>query len=172
MTGPLIVVHFWPLTSALAYLFFNFSDLCPRCWRLGALFIQPKIPDISVKASNGTDHFGLVRPEYLGPALKVAHFDRSGYLGRSDRNDPFYVTKLLSPVPTFFYPACKNNNQTRGGLGRVCATGTYRSTGHVELPKFQTWIFVEWKARLLYRVSCFSLLSCSWRPTTKRTISR
>ena len=105
-----------------------------------------------VKASNGTDHFGLVRPEYLGPALKVAHFDRSGYLGRSDRNDPFHVTKLLSPVPTFFYPAYKNNNQTRGGLGGVCATGMYRSIRHVELPKFQTWIFVEWKACLLYQV--------------------
>ena len=31
--------------------------------------------------SNGTDHFGSVRPEYLGPALKVVHFDRSGHLG-------------------------------------------------------------------------------------------
>ena len=80
----------------------------------------------------------------------MAYFDRSGYLGRSDRNDPFHLTKLLSPVPIFFfYLAYKN---TRGGLGRVCATGTYRSIGHVELPKFQTWIFVEWNARLLYRV--------------------
>jgi len=44
------------------------------------------------------------------------------------------------------YPACKNNNQARGGLGRVCATGMYRSIEHVKLPKFQTGIFVEWKA--------------------------
>ena len=50
----------------------------------GALSIQPKILEISVGTSNGTDHFGLVRPEYSGPALKVVHFDRSGYLGRSD----------------------------------------------------------------------------------------
>ena len=28
------------------------------------LSIQPKIPEISVGASNGTDHFGLVRPQY------------------------------------------------------------------------------------------------------------
>ena len=30
-------------------------------------------------------------------------------------------------------------------MGRVCATGMYRSNGHVEFPKFQTGIFVEWK---------------------------
>ena len=42
---------------------------------LGALSIQPKIPVISVGTSNGTDHFGLFRPEYSGPALKVVHRD-------------------------------------------------------------------------------------------------
>ena len=47
-----------------------------------ALSIQPKIPEISVGSSNGTDHFGLVRPEYSGPALKVVHCDRSGHFGR------------------------------------------------------------------------------------------
>ena len=52
---------------------------------LGALSIQPKIPVISVGTSNGTDHFGLFRPEYSGPALKVVHRDRSGHFGRSDR---------------------------------------------------------------------------------------
>ena len=35
---------------------------------LGTLSIQPKIPEILVGSSNGTDHFGLVRPEYSGPA--------------------------------------------------------------------------------------------------------
>ena len=29
-----------------------------------ALYIQPQIPEISVGTSNGTGHFGLVRPEY------------------------------------------------------------------------------------------------------------
>ena len=47
------------------------------------------------------NHFDLIRPEYSGPALKVVHFDWSGYLGRSDRNVPFHLTKLLSPVPLF-----------------------------------------------------------------------
>ena len=39
-----------------------------------------------------------------------------------------------------------HNNITRGGLGRVRATGMYRSIEHVKFPKFQTGIFVEWKA--------------------------
>ena len=42
-----------------------------------------------------------------------------------------------------------HNNKTRGGLGRVCATGMYRSTEHVKFPKFQTGIFVEWKAPIV-----------------------
>ena len=70
--------------------------MCP-----GALSIQPKIPEISVCTSNGTDYFCLVRAEYSGPALKVVHFDRSGNFGRSNRNVPFYLTKWLSPVPLF-----------------------------------------------------------------------
>ena len=69
--------------------------------RVSTLPIQPKIPEISVGTSNRTDHLGLVRPEYLGAALKVVHFDRSGYLGRWDRNVSFHSTKLLSPVPLF-----------------------------------------------------------------------
>ena len=64
-------------------------------WIQWALSIQPKIPEISDGTSNGTF------PEYAGPALKVVLFDRSGYLGRSDRNVPFHLTKLLSPVPFF-----------------------------------------------------------------------
>ena len=69
--------------------------------RVSTLPIQPKIPESSVGTSNRTDHLGLIRPEYLGAALKVVHFDRSGYLGRSDRNVSFHSTKLLSPVPLF-----------------------------------------------------------------------
>ena len=42
-----------------------------------------------------------------------------------------------------------HNDKTRGGLGRICATGTYRSTERVKFPKFQTEIFVEWKAPLV-----------------------
>ena len=65
------------------------------------LSIQPKIPEISASTTNGTDHFGLVRPEYSEPGLKVVLFDQSGHFCRSDRNVPFHLTKLLSPVPHF-----------------------------------------------------------------------
>ena len=33
----------------------------------------------------------------------------------------------------------------RSCLGRVCANGMYHAIRHVEFPKFQTRIFVEWK---------------------------
>ena len=44
-----------------------------------------------------------------------------------------------------------HNNKTRGGLGRVCATGMYRFIEQVKFPKFQTGIFVEWKAPQILR---------------------
>ena len=47
-----------------------------------------------------------------------------------------------------------HNNKTRGGLGRVCATAMYRSTEHAKFPKFQTGIFVEWKAPFVTPASC------------------
>ena len=51
---------------------------------------------------------------------------------------PFPFDKFIVPSTALSYRAYKNNNQTRGGLGRVCVTGMYRSIGHVEFPKFQT----------------------------------
>ena len=102
-----------------------------------ALFIQPKIPDISVR--NQMERFRFGPTGIFGTTfapLQVVHFDRSAHFGRSDRNVPFHLTKLLSPVPLFFIPltrprASKSNNQMRGGLGWVRATGMYRSIGHV-----------------------------------------
>ena len=46
--------------------------------------------------SNGTDHFGSVRQEYLTR------------------------DKIVVPSTALLYPAYKNNNQTRSGLGQVC----------------------------------------------------
>ena len=58
--------------------------------------------EISVGTSDGTDHHGLVRPEYSEPALKVVYFDRSGHFVRTDRNVPFHnSTKLLSSAQLF-----------------------------------------------------------------------
>ena len=59
---------------------------------------------------------------------------------------PFPFGRIVVNSAALLYPAYKNNNQTRDGAGRVCATGMYSSTGHVKFPKFQTGIFVEWKA--------------------------
>ena len=38
---------------------------------------------------------------------------------------------IVLPSTALLYPAYKNNNQTRGDLGRAFATGMYRSIGHV-----------------------------------------
>ena len=46
---------------------------------------------------------------------------------------PFPFDKRVAPSPALLCPAYKNNNQTCGGLGRVCATGMYRSI--VKFPK-------------------------------------
>ena len=65
---------------------------------------------------------------------------------------PFPFDKIVVPSTALLYPACKNNNQTRGGLGRVCATGMYRFNGNVKFRKFQAGVFVEWKAPLVMSV--------------------
>ena len=48
---------------------------------------------------------------------------------------PFPFDKIVVPSTSLLFPADKNNNQKRSGLGRVFITGMYRSTGHVEFPK-------------------------------------
>ena len=50
---------------------------------------------------NVTDHFGSVRPEYLGPALKVDHFEAPNHSSWSSGNVLFHLGKLLSPLPFF-----------------------------------------------------------------------
>ena len=58
---------------------------------------------------------------------------------------PFPFDKIVFSSTALLRPAYKYNNQTRGGVGRVCATGIYRSIGRVEFSKFQTGMFIEWK---------------------------
>ena len=74
---------------------------------------------------------------------------------------PFPFDKIVVPSTTLLHPAYKNNNQTHGGLGWVCATGMYRSIGHVEFPKCQTGIFVEWKAPQGYHLPPIYETICS-----------
>ena len=79
----------------------------------------------------------------------MVHFVWPGHLGQLGQNVP--LTKLLSQVPLLASVFCvyKYNNLTCSGLGWVCATQIYHSIGHMEFPKFQTGIFVEWKAPLV-----------------------
>ena len=49
-------------------------------------------------------NFGLVRPEYSGPALMMVHFDRSGHFGQSDPKCPFPFDIIVAPLPLFYIP--------------------------------------------------------------------
>ena len=79
-----------------------------------ALSIPPKIPEVLVGTSNGTDHFSLLWLEYLGPALKVVHFNWSGHFGQWVRPKcPFAFDKIVVPSIALSYPVYKNNKQTQ-----------------------------------------------------------
>ena len=98
-------------------------------WIQWALSIQPKIPEISDDASKGTDHFRYIRDQLwswsslTGPVISV---------GRTEMSRSIWQN-CCPQYRSFVF--C---NQTRGGLGRVFATGRDCSIGHVEFPKFQT----------------------------------
>ena len=99
-----------------------------------ALTIQPKIAEISVGTSNLMERTISV---WSDQNIRDLLWRWSSLTGLVISDGRFH----LSPVPLFsslLTIAYKNNNQTRGGLGRVFATGMYRSTGRVEFPKFQT----------------------------------
>ena len=114
---------------------------CGRDLSSWALSIQPKIPEISVGTPNRTDHVGPIGTSFKGgPLWPVCSFLSVG------PKCPFPFDKIVVHSAALLHPAYKNNNQTRGGLGRVCPTGMYSSIGHVKFLKFQTGIFVEWKA--------------------------
>ena len=90
--------------------------------------------------------FSRERPSFRGSFPKPETAHETPLAPRVKWSFPF--DKIVVPSTALLYPASKNNNQTRGGSSRVCATGMYRSIGHVTFPKFQTGIFVEWKAPL------------------------
>ena len=77
-------------------------------------------------------------------------FDRSAHFRQIGLKGPFPFDKIIVPSVTFLHPSYKNNIQTRGGLGPVCATGMHRSMdsiGHgISKLSRQTGIFVERKA--------------------------
>ena len=90
------------------------------------------------------------------------------------RKCPSPFDKIVVPVLLFWILLIKKNNQTRGGLDRVCAPGMYRSTGHVKFPKFQTRIFVEWKAPCVLLQACeahvlYTTFLCIKKPVLGKT---
>ena len=108
---------------------------------LGIHFTMGNILENLRYKSNGTDHFGSVQPEYLGPPLKVVHLDQSY---QSGQNVPFHLKTFVPLFCILFTYFTKYNNQMHTGLGQVCATRMYRFVGQVGI-KFQSGIFVEWK---------------------------
>ena len=102
------------------------SPIIYRLLYLGALSIQPQIPEISV-GSQMERTISVCSDRNIRNQL--VHFDRSGHFRRSDRNVPFHLTKLLSSVPLFCNLLTRTYNQTRGGLGQVFASGMYLPLG-------------------------------------------
>ena len=114
-------------------------------WRkYGALSIQPKIPEISVR-------------NQMERTISVLS-DRNIW----DHLCPSTFDKIVVPSTALLYPSYKNNNQTRGGLGRVCATGMYRSNSEISNRNF----FVEWKAPMVYNnlMMCLSSITINHWP--------
>ena len=106
----------------------------------------------SFHSTQNSGNFGWFRPEYSGPALKVVHFDRSGHFGRTDRNVPFHLTKLLFPLPLFCV-LLKRTIPKRAVAWVGSVQPEYRVPLGVKFPKFQTGIFVELKAPHVYTTS-------------------
>ena len=126
-------------------------------WDKGHFLFNPKFWKFQlvhqVEWTNGPN--GLVLPEYSKPPWKLVHFVWLGYLGQWDGKCPFPFDQITAPSTALLSPAYKINNQTSGGLGRVCATTPLHV--HVELLKFLTTIFVAWKAPKVLSMTKMSL---------------
>ena len=129
-------------------------------------------PEILVGSSNGTDAFwfgltGLFGTSFEGgPLWPVWSFQSVG------PKCPFPFDKIVISSTALLYPAHKNNNQTWGGLGRVCATRMYRSIGQAKFPKFKTGIFVEWEAPRVVMVMSCTRPTVSWLHRHRRHLTR
>ena len=78
------------------------------------------------------------------PLRKCGFVHETGFFRLQFSTAPFRQPSVLT-VFTFLFQSVILS-LLRGGLDRVCTTGMYRYTEHVKFPKFQTGIFVEWKA--------------------------
>ena len=108
-----------------------------------ALPNRPKIPEILAGTSNGMDRFGLLRPKFEGAWSTL-----------TGRNEMFlFIWPNCCPPYHSFVSClqCKNNNQTSGGLGRVCAnvvTVSFHWARGISEIEFQTGILFNRKSPL------------------------
>ena len=93
-----------------------------------ALSNRPKIPEISVGTSNGTDRFGLLRPEFEGAWSTL-----------TGRNEMFLSIWLNCCPPYRSFVSCLQirtiTKRVVAWVGSVQPESQYRSIGHVEFPK-------------------------------------
>ena len=68
-------------------------DQYQECEIMGAFYSAPKIPGISVRNQMEHTDFGLVWREYLGPPLKVVHFDRSAHFSWTEMSLSIILSK-------------------------------------------------------------------------------
>ena len=95
---------------------------------------------------NVMDHFGFGPTGVFGTSFEGGPLRSTQSFQLVRRKCPFPFVKIAVSSTILLHPSYNNNNQMRGGLGLICAARMYRSTGHMEFPKFHTRIFVEWKA--------------------------
>ena len=86
---------------------------------------------------------------------------------------PFPLDKLSPPVPLFCILLFRTITKRAEAWVRS-VPGMYRSTGHVKFPKFQTGIFVEWKAPCILLQACethvlYTIFLCIKKPILEKT---
>ena len=63
---------------------------------MGAFYSAPKIPEILVRNQMERTDFCSVQPEYLGPPLKMVHFDRSAHFSQTEMSLSIILSKQYS----------------------------------------------------------------------------
>ena len=108
----------------------------------GSFPFSPEFRKFQLETKIWHGPFRLGPTAILGTTLEGGlHWDRPGHFCRSYRNVPFHLTKLLSAVPLLWVLLTSTITKRAGGLGRVCATGMYRSIRLVKCPTFHKWNF-------------------------------
>ena len=133
-------------TSRVNSLLMTHAAMQRWIWNLRALSFQPKILDWWIKWN---EPISVCSDQNIRGQLWRLSTWTGQVISVGPTEMPLSIWQnLLSPVPLFSILLTRiiTKRAVAYVVGRVCATGMYRSIGHVELPKLQTGIFVEWKA--------------------------